>query len=239
LLHAQLALLIIVTSLIVAQPVWSEDAQKVDPAANRDNRLLRGSVEDAEQRKLQGSTNESTLRISRPSADLNGEQALRAKTPTNSPSIPVLGVSQPQPSVRNVDQGNRQPLGLNVNQSNRPPLGLLGMYLLCSENAGSPFYITNVFPPSQLNQYGIQPGDLLIQINGGSPFAYLRTAHPVTPGDTITLKFEHLGIARTVSAQLLDMRQFSPFLGAYSQWAQGHVSFLKEHHDQYRSCALF
>jgi hypothetical protein len=227
LLYAQLALLIIVTSLLVAQPAWTEDAQRVDPAAKRDNQLLRGSVEEAEQRKLQGSTNESALRISRPSADLNGEQALRAKTPADSSNIPVLGVSQPQLNVR------------NVNQANRPPLGLLGMYLLCSENAGSPFYITNVFPPSQLNQYGIQSGDLLIQINGGSPFDYLHTAHPIAPGATITLTFAHLGIARTVTAQLLDMRQFTPFMGAYSQWAQGHVSFLKEHHDQYRSCALF
>jgi predicted metalloprotease with PDZ domain len=115
---------------------------------------------------------------------------------------------------------------------------MLGIYALCALDAASPCYITNVFPTSQLVQCGVQSGDLLLQINGKSPFDYLHTAHPTNPGATISITFQHESITKTVSVKLSDMRTFVPFLQSYSQWQKSHMPFLKEQHDKYRGCAL-
>ncbi len=227
----RLGLLINFMLLIIALPVRSLDSvNDSPPTANaRENRLLQGSVNKLEQGKA-GSTNQSGLRVEKPISSLNGEAPLRANTAVHSSSVPILDINQsglPVKPDKAANQNNQQ-----------GAVGLLGMYVLCAVDPNSPSYITNVFPPSLLNQTGVQTGDLLIQINGTSTFNYLHTAHPIKPGATIQLKIEHQGETKTVSAKLSDMRTFVPFLGAYGQWMKENASFLKEHHDQYRGCGL-
>jgi hypothetical protein len=247
-LLSRIALLAFITLFVLGRPAWSSDlgngVSSSSPGSSwpftvhRDNHVLHGEV-DQVQRGLQGSSSTDSLRIPRPGADLNNEQPSRGNMPGNSADLPVLNVNQPfgvKPPL------NSKPplLGVqDVHQTTSQGLGLLGMYALCADNARIPYYITNVFPPSELNQYGVESGDLLTRINGVSPFDYMHTGHPITPGATIVLTFEHQGISKTVSAKLQDMRTFTPFFESYSRWAIDHTSFLQEHQGQYHSCGLF
>jgi len=117
-------------------------------------------------------------------------------------------------------------------------VGLLGIYTLAAADPKAPYYITNIFPISNLVESGMQPGDLLTKINGQLPFDYMHTGHPTSPGANIILSFEHEGVAKTVSAKLIDMRKLTPYLGSYGEWARGHISFLKEHKTEYNGAAM-
>lgn len=117
-------------------------------------------------------------------------------------------------------------------------LGMLGMYALCPEN-DSPCYITNVFSNSDLVQYGVTSGDLLVKINGVSPFEYMNSMHPTQPGAMVELTVEQNGLAKTISAKLNEMQTFTPFLGSYATWATSHISFLSTHRQEYQRCGLF
>lgn len=44
----------------------------------------------------------------------------------------------------------------DIHHSNQEGFGLLGMYALCADNSRIPYYITNVFPPSELTQSFLQ-----------------------------------------------------------------------------------
>jgi len=231
----RVALLVFVTLIVLDRPAWSTDdntGATSSSSTHRDNQLLHGAV-DQVQRGWQGSSTEGSLRIPRPGADLKSEQSSRALMPPNLNNGRLLDVNQPidiKPPLLSVQ---------DTHKSNREGLGLLGMYALCADNARIPYYITNVFPPSELNQCGVESGDLLTRINGVSPFEYMHSIHPITPGATIILTFEHNGIPKTVSAKLQEMQTFTPFFESYAQWAVGHITFLKDHQGQYRSCGLF
>ncbi len=226
---SRIILLALVALLGVDKPAYCSDADKA-PTAHKGEKMLHGAVDEV-QHAQQGSATDVNLRIARPTA--SDQQSTLTKTSGNSPDVPLLDVSQ---------QSNVRPPLLTVqdmHHSKQEGLGLLGMYALCADNSRIPYYITNVFPPSELTQCGVESGDLLTRINGVSPFDYMHSIHPIKPGALITLTFEHHGIPKVVSAKLQDMRTFTPFFESYSHWATSHISFLQEHQGQYHSCGLF
>ncbi len=223
---------VLATLVLLNSPALSLDSENSAVQNVRDDHLLHGAV-DQVQRGQQGSTGDTSLRIPRPSAELINQRAVSTRAQDNPKNPPLLDVNQPL---------NVRPPLLTVQDShhtNQEGLGLLGMYALCTDVAGTPYYITNVFPTSELKQYGVESGDFLTRINNASPFEYMHSVHPIKPGATITLTFEHHGIPKTVSARLMNFQTFTPFLESYSQWATSHISFLTEHQGQYHSCGLF
>ncbi|CAN5308221.1 hypothetical protein BH10CYA1_BH10CYA1_63130 [soil metagenome] len=201
----------------------ADDAIKGAPAGSNGHKV---------QAKVQGPTSDGSLRIPRPTADVNGAQSPRLGDSVSASDIAKLDVKSP-------DRLNIPVMTVkDVQQNSREGLGLLGMYALCPDDA-SPCYITNVFPTSELNQFGIESGDLLTKLNGVSPFDYMHSTHPIKPGASVNLTVNKHGIPKTLSVTLLDIRMFTPFFKSYSQWATSHISFLQGHQGQYHSCGLF
>jgi C-terminal processing protease CtpA/Prc len=82
--------------------------------------------------------------------------------------------------------------------------------------------ITRIFPNSDLNRFGIQPGDRVLSINGHSyatsPLASQEECRGI-PGSLLPITIIHDGHALDLTVKRTDVRQLAPFASYFKFWA--------------------
>ena len=175
-------------------------------ALSTDATTLNGQVEQSE---LSGQTEQSSLRIQRGQNNLSGQTEGNLLRTSVSDTMPPVAPRRLYPLTPNSDNSRTNPLTADHGER---PMGVLGCYTITPNLSSHKIIIQRVFPPSDLNRFGVQSGDQIIaadyhKFNAGDFLNYMVGV----PGTVVNLTIRRGNEERTFPVRRIDARTVLPY----------------------------
>jgi hypothetical protein len=222
-----------------------DDGDGVSTNAQSTTRLQRGKVDNQTLRSEVGATKANQLlhgQTGALSGSAKANQMLQGQAGTLSGTaknqilqgeVGTLGAAASSSSQTNNLQANVESNSNLRIPRNSGPKGFLGCNTLSNHTGVSPYYTNSpayvqaIFLPSNLKAAGVQPGDLILDIDGKPPefMSYNPELYPV--GTSVSLTFNNNGSIKHATVKLIP---FDTFQTEWMDWIKTNAaSFAMSH----------